>query len=108
MRAPPANRQTGPSSSYSQNRLRQQRRDRPLVRLAQFGEGERELALQLPRVTVDDADPRHRQAPRPAHVVEAEFLRARDGDDRAARRLREQEGERVEPVGYDETRTLPT
>ncbi|GCB53254.1 hypothetical protein SNL152K_10611 [Streptomyces sp. NL15-2K] len=47
-----------------------------------------------------------RQTPSPPHVGEAELLRARYGDDGAARRLREEEREGVEPVRYDQTRAL--
>ncbi len=72
--------------------------------LAQLRQGEGELSLDLDRVAVDHADAGDGQAAGTAHVVEADLFRARDGDDRAARRLREQEGERVEPVRYDQTR----
>src|SRR4029453_10655892 len=82
----------------------EQGRERSLIRLTQLGQRNGELLLDVqgrfPGAIVDDADPLVREPTSGTHVGEPHLLRARHGDDRAGRRLGEQEHERVDLVGH--------
>src|SRR5689334_14917037 len=65
---------TGPSPVVGPPRSGEQRRNRALVGLAELGERQLELALDLDRVPVHDTDAGGGQAARAARVVEADLL----------------------------------